>query len=306
MSAPTPTNTSRESMAPPPYTRRLDQPPRKTTSPALIITIVTIAILAPVALCVGAALLAGGFGLISSQIGSNRIEQTATSQYQFAVVDHPSVIISNTAGQVTITTGDVQQVTVVATRRAHASNSQAARDLLDTMTVTAAPTSSGADINATVQPNHPGSQRTIDLRITVPQTSDLKITLTAGTLSVTSVTGVLDVTNTAGTVTMQDMTAQGASSVKVTTGTLRFEGALAKDAAMTAAVTTGNANIRLPQTSATHFDATTRVGSVSVSPWTATIHQSGVGQSAVFDLNPQPINTLTVRVDIGTITLSAR
>lgn len=306
MSAPTPTNTSRESMAPPPYTRPLDQPPRKTTSPALIITIVAVAILAPVALCIGAALLAGGFGLISSQIGSNRIEQTATSEYQFAVVDHPSVIIADTAGQVTITSGDVQQVTVVATRRAHAANSQAARDLLDTMTVTAAPTSRGADINATIAPNRSASQRTVDLQITVPQTSDLKVTLTAGTLSVTSVTGVLDVTNTAGTVTMQDVTAQGTSTVTVTTGTLSFAGALAKDATMTATVTTGNANIRLPQTSATHFDASTRVGSVSVSTWAVVVHQSGVGQSAVFDLNPQPINTLTVRVDIGTITLSAR
>jgi hypothetical protein len=120
------------------------------------------------------------------------------------------------------------------------------------------------------------------------------------------VTGVLDVTNTAGTVTMQDVTAQGTSTVTVTTGTLSFAGALAKDATMTATVTTGNANIRLPQTSATHFDASTRVGSVSVSTWAVVVHQSGVGQSAVFDLNPQPINTLTVRVDIGTITLSAR
>jgi hypothetical protein len=257
--------------------------------------------------CGGAALLAGGFGaLLSSRIATNRIEQTATSQFQFAVPVHPSITIFDTAGQVTIASGDVQQVTVEATKRAHAASSQAAQDLLNTMSATAESTANGASINATIQPNHPGSQRTIDLRITVPRTSDLRVTLTAGTLSVTSVTGVLDVTNTAGTVTMQDVTAQGTSTVTVTTGTLSFAGALAKDATMTATVTTGNANIRLPQTSATHFDASTRVGSVSVSTWAVVVHQSGVGQSAVFDLNPQPINTLTVRVDIGTITLSAR
>ena len=308
MSAPTPTNTPRQNMVETPYTGpSVEQPPRKTTNTALIVTIVAVVVLAPLALCVGAALLAGGFGaFITSQVASNRIEQTATSQFQFAVSDHPSVTIFDTAGQVTITSGDVRQVTVVATKHAHAASSQAARDLLDTMTVTAAPTSSGADINATIAPNHPVSQRTVDLRITVPATSDLKVTLKAGTLSITSVTGNLDVTNTAGTVIMRDVTAQGRSSVTVTTGTVSFEGSLAKDATMTATVTTGNANIRLPQTSATHFDASTRVGSVSVSSWTAAIHQSGVGQSIVFDLNPQPTNSMTVRVDVGTITLGAR
>jgi hypothetical protein len=249
-------------------------------------------------------LLAGAF--LASRVASNRIEQTATSRFQFAVPAHPSITVFDTAGQVTIASGDVQQVTVEATKRARAASSQAAQDLLNTMSATAESTASGASINATIQPNHPGSQRTIDLRIIVPRTSDLRVTLTAGTLSVTSVTGVLDVTNTAGTVTLQDMTAQGTSSVKVTTGTLRFEGALANDAAMTAAVTTGSMIIRLPQTSATHFDASTRVGSVSVSSWTTTIHQSGVGQSTAFDLNPQPTSTMTVRVDVGTITLGAR
>jgi len=307
MSAPTPTNTSREHTTETPYrSPYVEQPipPRKPNSTALKVTIVAIVVLVPVLACTGAALLGGAF--LASRVASNRIEQTATSQFQFAVPVHPSITIFDTAGQVTITSGDVQQVTVVATKRARAASSQAAQNLLSTMSASAESTASGASINATAQPNEPGSQRTIDLRITVPQTSDLKVTLTAGTLSVTSVAGILDVTNTAGTVTMRDVTAQGASTVTVTTGTLSFAGALANDSTMTATVTTGNANIRLPQTSATHFDASTRVGSVSVSSWTVVVHQSGVGQSAVFDLNPQPINTLTVRVDIGTITLSAR
>jgi len=310
MSAPTPTNTPHERATETPFRSppvEQQPPPRKANNTVLIVTIVAIVVLTPVLVCGGAALLAGGFGaLLSSRIATNRIEQTATSQFQFAVPVHPSITIFDTAGQVTIASGDVQQVTVEATKRAHAASSQAAQDLLNTMSATAESTANGASINATIQPNHPGSQRTIDLRITVPRTSDLRVTLTAGTLSVTSVTGVLDVTNTAGTVTMQDMTVQGASSVKVTTGTLSFDGALASEAAMTAAVTTGNVNIRLPQTSATHFDASTRVGSVSVSPWTATIHQSGIGQSTAFDLNPQPTSTVTVRVDVGTISLSAR
>lgn len=313
MSTPTPTGTPHEHMVETPQTPfrspyvEQPPPPRKPSNTALKVTIVAIVVLVPVLACAGAALLAGGFGaFLASRVGSNRIEQTATSQFQLAVPDHPSITIFDTAGQVTIVSGDVQQVTVVATKHARAPSTQAAQDLLGTMSATAESTASGANINATIQPGHSGNQRTVDLRITVPRTSDLHVTLTAGTLSATAVTGVLDVTNTAGTVTMQDMTVQGASSVKLTTGMLRFEGALASDAAMTATVTTGNVNIRLPQTSATHFDASTRVGSVSVSPWTATIHQSGVGQSTALDLNPQPTSTMTVRVDVGAITLGAR
>jgi hypothetical protein len=281
-----------------------EPPPRKATNTALIITIVAIVVLTPVLVCGGAALLAGAF--LSSRAMTTRVEQTATNQFQFAVSDHPTIAISDTAGQVTIGSGDVQQVTVEATKRAGAASRQEADDLLSTMSATAEATASGVSINGTIQPNHPGSRRTIDLRITVPQTSDIHVTLSAGTISVDSITGVLDVTNTAGTVTMADMTVQGASNVRVTTGMLRFDGALASKATMTATVTTGNANIRLPQTSATHFDASTHVGSVSISSWAATIHQSSAGQSSAFDLNPQPTSTMTVRVDVGAITLGAR
>lgn len=314
MSTPTPTNIPPEQGAqvPPPYTPPYTpqtqapppippaQPQKRNTG--MIIAVVAIVLLVPVMLCVGAALFAGGIGVF---VASSQVEQTSTTQSQVAVPSHPVITISNTSGQVTITNGTVQQVTVEATKRARSTSSQAARNLLDTMTVTAVPTANGANITATTGQNSPFSQQNINLRITVPQTSDLSVTLNAGTLSMTGITGVIHVTTSAGTVTMQNVTAQGATTVNVATGTLRFEGALANSASMNATVNTGNATIRLPQATATHVDASTNVGNVTVSTWAATIQRTGVGQSATFDTNTPTTSTLTVHVDVGSITLGA-
>ena len=316
MSAPTPTNTSHENMAristpaPPPDVSRTEMappapstPPRpRTNKTALIITVVAVVVLAPVLLCVGAALATGVGGFLASRL----TEQTATSTFQVAVPDHPTITVSDTAGQVTITRGATHQVSVVATKRAHAGTSAAARDLLKTMTVTAVPISGGARITATTGQNAPLSRQTVDLRITVPETSNLRVTVNAGTLTITSMTTNINLTMNAGTVDVRDVTMQGENAINVSTGTLNFNGALADESDVTATVATGTTNISLPSASATHLTATTHVGSVSVTPWPATIQRSGVGQSAEVDLNPQPTNTMTVRVDTGSIKVSAR
>lgn len=277
-------------------------PQRKASNSGVIIAIVAIVVLAPVMLCIGAALLAGGFGAF---VASRQVEQTATSRFQFAVRDHPEITIFNSAGTISVTSGATQQVTVVATKHARALSSDAARSQLNGMTITATATNAGADINATMVQNSSLDQRNIALQITVPATSDLRITMNAGTITLRAISGTLSVTNTAGTVDLQSMTIQGASTVNVTAGTFRFDGSLAKDAALAVDVGTGSVAIHLPQASATHVDASTRVGAVNVSSWAAPIHKSGTGQSATFDLNPQPNSTMTVRVNVGGITLSA-
>lgn len=277
-------------------------PRRKANHPALIIAIVAIVILAPVMLCVGAALVAGFGGFLASRL----TEQTATSNLQVAVPDHPTITISATAGQVAITRGAVQQVSVVATKRAHALTSAAARDMLDAMTVTAVPEPGGARITATTGPSGALNQRTVDLRITVPQTSDLRVTVNAGTLTIVSVTGNINLTMNAGTVDLRDVVAQGATTLDVSTGTLNFSGALADGSNVTATVATGNANITLPTTSATHLTASTNVGSISVSPWAATIQHSGTGQSTELDLNTPTTSALKAHVDVGAIKIVAR
>ncbi|HET8907745.1 MAG TPA: hypothetical protein VFN11_12355 [Ktedonobacterales bacterium] len=321
MSAPTPTGAPHEETmreSPPevsPYTSQpmpehgpsFPTPPatpqqRKASRTGVIIAIVAIVVLAPVMLCIGAALLAGSFGAF---VASRQVEQTATSRFQFAVRDYPSITIFNSAGTISVTSGAAQQVTVVATKHARALSSDAARSQLNGMTVTATPTNAGADINATMAQNSSLGQRNITLQITVPATSNMRVTMNAGTITLRSITGTLSVANTAGTVDLQNVTVQGASTMNVTTGTFRFDGSLAKDAAMTVDVGTGSVAIHLPQATAAHVDASTRVGAVTVSSWAAPIQKSGTGQSATFDLNPQPNSAMTIRVGVGGITLSA-
>ena len=316
MRAPTPTNAPHEERGSPPVLPASPEMPRpatppapiaapprrRTTSTALIIAVVAIVILVPVMLCVGAAMFTGFGGLLVSR----QAHETATSNFQFAVSDHPTITIFDTAGQVTVTKGATQQVKVVATKHAQAWTSASARDLLKTMTVTAVPVADGARINADIGQNAPFSQRTVDLRITVPQTSDLRVTLRAGTVTIASITGTIHLAADAGTVDLRDVVAQGATTLKVATGTLNMRGALANGSDVTATVATGNANIWLPSTSATHLTASTSVGSIAVTPWAATIQHSGTGQSTALDLNPQPTSTLTAHVDVGSIKITGQ
>ena len=146
----------------------------------------------------------------------------------------------------------------------------------------------------------------MDLRITVPQTSDLRVTVNAGMVTIAAVTGVLNLTADAGTVDLRDMTLQGATTIRVSAGTLNVNGALADGSNVTASVATGNANIWLSASSATHLSADTQVGSVTVTPWAATIQHSGAGQSTEVDLNANPTNSMTVHVDVGSIKVAAQ
>jgi len=308
MSAPTRTNTPDGSVpsVTPPYTPPTQAAPpvsSRGTSGRAVIAIVALVVIVPVMLCAGIALFAGSVGLF---MATHQVEETATSQFQFAVPTHPTISVFDTAGQVTITNGAVKQVSVIATKRAQATGSTVARQVLDGIKVTAVPTANGVRVDATTSQGHPLAQQSVDLRITVPQTSDLNVTITAGTLQISSISGLFTVVDTAGTVDLQNVTLQAQSTINVSSGTFDFDGTLATHAAVAVTVATGTAAITLPQTSPTHLDAATQVGSVTVSGWPATITQSGVGRSTVFDLNPQPTSTLTVRVDVGTITVAAR
>jgi hypothetical protein len=264
---------------------------------------VALTVLVPALLCAGIALFVGAAGLY---VATHQVEQTATSTMRLAVSNHPTIVVSNSAGQVTITNGAGPQVVVTATKRAHATSSSAARQMLTGMTVAAMPTASGAQITATTNRDQPLSQQSIDLRITVPQTSDLRVTLHAGTLQISSIAGVMSVLDSAGTLNLREVSLYGSSTLQVTTGTLYFDGTLAPGAAADVIVRTGTAAIALPQSSATHLDATTRVGSMSITGWPATIGQTGTSRSTTVDLNPDPVSTLTVRIDVGTIRVAAR
>ena len=122
MSAPTPTNTPHEEHGAAPAFPAPYEPPRtapsrrRTSNTALIIAVVAIVILAPVMLCVGAVMFTGFGGFLVSR----QAHETATSNFQFAVPDHPTITIFDTAGQVTVTKGATQQVKVVATKHAQA------------------------------------------------------------------------------------------------------------------------------------------------------------------------------------------
>ena len=278
------------------------QAPRKAHR-GLVIALVVGAIVLPVALCSVLALTIGGF---AAYWATHQVSATSTNTKSFAVSGIPTITIHDPVGNVSIVTGDAGQVVVQATKRASDVSQATAQRALATMSVTSTQNGSVVDIEGTIQSASTGTQRRIDLQVTVPAYSTLDVTTSVGNLTVTGVSGVIRATVSVGHATLEDVTASGASTIRVPVGNLRYDGALDDGTTLDATVGTGNADILLSQDSATKVEASTGVGNITVSGWPATVNRSGAGATTSIYLKLAPRNTLTVHVGTGNISLSPR
>lgn len=275
--------------------------PRRTSgsSVAGIVIGVTIAI---VLLCAGSV---AAIGAVAGWWFTHQTTATRTSTLSVAVPDRPQVVVHDTAGNVTIVAGSARQVTVEVTKRATDTSSQLAQRALDGMAVTTNATADGVVIEATTGASNPLARRTIDLRITVPATSDLQFDLTAGNAQLSGVTGQLVATMSAGNLELRDMVLDHASRVSLNAGNADLRVALQPDATLDLQVHAGNARLALPQDSATLLNARTSVGNITITGWPATINRSGAGASSEVYFKLNPLNHVNVAVDTGNIVVSA-
>lgn len=264
----------------------------------VVITVAVVGLL----LCAGAV---ATIGAIAGWWASSQANLTRTSTSTFTVPAQPQLVVSNTAGNVTIVTGSGQQIVVDATRHASDVSNQQAQHVLDEITVNAFATANGVQVEATNSAGHPLSRQSVDLRITVPATTNVQLDLTAGNFNMTGVTGQLAATLTAGNFNVRDAVLSGSSRVTLNAGNADLRVALQPNAVLDLQVHAGNATIALPQDTSTLLNAQSDVGNVTVNGWPATISRSGAGAHTEAYLKLNPANRVNVTVNVGNIVVSS-
>ena len=268
----------------------IPQPPRSPGSRrpgtgGYIVAIIVGIVAIPVLVCALAVLSIGGFAAFWA---THQVPVSATSTQTFLVSGAPMLTINDPAGQVQIVTGTSQQVVVQATRRASDTSQTRAQQALDGTAVQMTQQGNAVTILGTITTAYPLASQRIDLMVTVPAQSSLAVTLAAGDLHVTGVDGLLQIQVTAGNAVLQDVTLQQSSTVMVTAGNVQYSGSLAANASATITVNVGNADVRLSQGTAVSVRATTDVGTITVSGWTASVQRTLTGATAQVNVSANP------------------
>ena len=149
-----------------------------------------------------------------------------------------------------------------------------------------------------------GRQAHVDLTFTVPPTTNVSAQVTAGTVSLTGISGLLSANVVAGNLETDGVTLADGSRIAITTGDLQFAGTIPAGASLDVSVDTGLASLALLASTTAHLDARTNVGTIEISGWPLSASKDNVGASAVGDLGANPQGTITVRVQTGNIDIS--
>ncbi|HKS69891.1 MAG TPA: DUF4097 family beta strand repeat-containing protein, partial [Ktedonobacterales bacterium] len=216
------------------------------------------------------------------------------------------VVLNATAGNITVVTGDSNTVHISLNKSARAISRGLAQQALDGVRFDATQDGNTVTITSNIadlRSNPFVFRRAFEMTITVPATTDLDTTLSAGNLKVSGTTGALQVRSSAGNVTLDGVTLSGSSSLHLTAGNVTLHGTLTPHTALEADVTAGNVSLFLPANTAAHLDATVTAGHVSTAGW-ATSQDSTSGTLSQ-DLNPNPTSTITVSVTAGNASVVA-
>lgn len=175
-----------------------------------------------------------------------RIEET------FEVGKAPSLEITNFAGSVSIQPGEGNMIHVVATKKAPS------QSRLDRIEVDMNETGSGVVIK-TWKLFDTGNA-SVDLEITAPAGSRVKVDTGAGQVDVRGITGQIDIHSGAGEVDVRG--AQGTVGVELGAGQITYEGIPSGDCRFQTGA--GEIILRLPESPNVRIDVGTGIGAVDV------------------------------------------
>ncbi|HEY7833966.1 MAG TPA: hypothetical protein VIG30_10385 [Ktedonobacterales bacterium] len=264
-----------------------------------------------------------GLGNILGKFGRGP-EVTDSISKAFEVGLAPSLTVRNPVGTVRVVAGGEGQMALVATRRVHGVTTDATQADLDAITVNC--TQEGDAVRVEVKVSQPviGSlTHRVDLALTVPAATQLDAQLNAGNMEVSGLRGRIGVRLDAGNLELKDtsgpvtamvsagnaeasgITLVDGSRFTLSAGRLALGGALAAGASVEVRVDAGRARLTLAPNTATHLVASAEVGSINISGWSVPVTRNIVAARASGDLGTAPNGTLTVRVSIGDITISA-
>lgn len=263
-------------------------------------------------LVIGGVVIALIIALIGTFFAStvNQHEQSTTLTRALTVSGTPSLVISDSVGNITLQTGSGSQVIVQITKHAWGSSAAVAQNGLSTTTVDVL--QNGNTITVRSQFNSTyfdggSARRSVDLLVTVPAQANVDAHLGAGNIIARQMSGTIRLDTGAGNVTLDGVTFSGSSRLNTGAGNIVATCAIASGANVDVHVGAGNATMTLPSSTPAHLDASTGVGAMSITGWQMPMSGSGMtGHHASGDMGANPTGKLTIHVGTGNVTLMSR
>jgi len=261
-----------------------------------------------VALAALIALVAMSFGVVAALAAVSHPATTTTTR-TLHVNGAPTLQLNSSAASVQITGDptDSNVVTVTMSASIKTISYDNAHSIVQAIKLTT--TQSGDTITIGLTDNTRFNYqvffvRNVTLDITAPTHTSVSGEINAGALTTDDLTGALNVTNNAGAVTLHRMTFTGASTLRVSAGSLDCDGSLAQGATVQATVDAGSATFTLPRQSGAHLDASASSGSVTVIGWNASITRDVADASTTGDVGAHPTGSLTIHVNAGSVVVT--
>jgi hypothetical protein len=240
-------------------------------------------------------LMSGGFGSFNS-FNHNRFDNNPPIErtYDYNVDGTQTIVINDTNGNVTVTEG--QSNTHVTIQTVNEKNPFGNPNDIQPKIIQDA-----NNITANIQ----GS---VDLQVTVPKGSNLKLLTNSGNINVTGIDGQMTLTTNDGNINASNDVINGSSSLTTTSGDINFNGTIGTNGTYQFQSTSGNVDLTVPSTPPFSVNATTTSGTIS-SDYTSVSVQTnppGPGAKATGDVggsSSQPGVKLMINTISGDINL---
>lgn len=229
---------------------------------------------------------------------------STTLSKRFPVSGAPTITIIDPSGAITIHQGSDSTVAMQAT--IYAQNLVTTQENATGVAVTSTQHGNAIDITVTINPDSSFfvGKHHVDLDLTIPRQSTLQMTLLAGDISVSHISGLLVTHVAAGNTVVSGGSLATGSHLGTDVGNIAYAGALAPGADVTFVAHTGAVTLTLPPSTAATIDASTSVGNINISGWGLSPNSEAMtGQTLAGTLGSSPNGAIHVSVDTGNITV---
>ena len=206
---------------------------------------------------------------------------------QYLVGVHPTIVINDPNGSITVHTGSDDGVVTVQT------------DGQDQGSIPAATVDRGNDmLNIAIDKSQ--SEQTLD--VTVPNEADLVIQTNSGDINVTGVNGQVNLTSDSGTITLSQVSLARNSSVSTNSGDIRFDGGIAPNGSYQFQSESGSVDVTLPPDTSFHAAVTPNSGSFNSD--FPEVNSQPSGGNIGGDVGNPPRANVIIKTDSGSINLN--